>query len=176
MVSRGVNQGDGCARTHIEAAELWAKMLREWQKRFGFEGLAYVDIANEVPYFLPGYKALIKSESGQSWTGEAHEDNGAAFGSKLVNFVAGDINGALSALRREFPELRFTASIHGDERWLDIPVQFDCLDVHFYADIDRALARSDTVRRVDADASAPMQAGTKNSATAVPRRSARWRR
>ena len=129
-------KGTVAPRTHIEAAELWARMLREWQKRFGFEGLAYVDIANEVPYFLPDYKALIKSESGQSWTGEAHEDNGAAFGLKLINFVASDINGALSALQREFPELRFTASIHGDERWLDIPVQFDCLDVHFYADID----------------------------------------
>jgi hypothetical protein len=32
--------------------------------------------------------------------------------------------------------VRFTASIHGDERWLDVPVQFDCLDVHFYSDVD----------------------------------------
>ena len=39
-------------------------------------------------------------------------------------------------LRKEFPELRFTAPIHGDPRWLDVPVDFDCLDVHFYADAD----------------------------------------
>ena len=123
-------------QTFTEAAELWAKMLREWKKRFGFEGLQYVDICNEVPYFLPGLLKRIKAETGQSWTGEKHEDVGPAFGTELINFMASELNGAFSALQREFPELRFTASIHGDERWLDIPVQFDCLDVHFYADID----------------------------------------
>jgi hypothetical protein len=46
------------------------------------------------------------------------------------------LNPALAALQREFPEVRFTASIHGDERWLDVPVSFDCLDVHFYSDVD----------------------------------------
>jgi hypothetical protein len=119
-----------------EAAELWAKMLREWKKRFGFEGLQYVDVCNEVPYFLPGLLKRIKAETGQSWTGEKHEDNGPAFGMELIHFMANELNGAFSTLQREFPEIRFTASIHGDERWLDIPVQFDCLDVHFYADID----------------------------------------
>lgn len=123
-------------RTHAEAADLWARMLREWKKRFGFEGLVYVDIANEVPYFLPGFKDRIKQETGQSWTGESHEDMGAPFGNKLISYVGSELNGALSSLQREFPELRFTASIHGDVRWLDIPVQFDCLDVHFYSDID----------------------------------------
>jgi hypothetical protein len=39
-------------------------------------------------------------------------------------------------LQREFPQLCFTASIHDVERWLDSPVQFDCLDVRFHADID----------------------------------------
>jgi len=111
-------------------------MLREWKKRFGFEGLQYVDICNEVPYFLPGLLKRIKTETGQSWTGEKHEDVGPVFGMELINFMANDLNSAFSALQREFPEIRFTASIHGDERWLDIPVQFDCLDVHFYADID----------------------------------------
>jgi hypothetical protein len=123
-------------RAFIEAAELWAKMLREWKKCFGFEGLQYVDICNEVPYFLPGLLKRIKAETGQSWTGEKHEDVGPAFGSELIGFISNEMNSAFSALQREFPELRFTASIHGDERWLDIPVQFDCLDVHFYADID----------------------------------------
>ncbi len=42
-------------RTHLEAAELWARLLRGWKQRFGFEGLVYVDLANEVPYFLPGF-------------------------------------------------------------------------------------------------------------------------
>ena len=61
---------------------------------------------------------------------------GDAFTPRLISFVANDLNGAMTCLQREFPELRFTASMHGDVRWLDIPVQFDCLDVHFYADID----------------------------------------
>ncbi len=39
-------------------------------------------------------------------------------------------------LRREFPELRFTTSIHGDVRWFDVPLELDCVDVHFYADGD----------------------------------------
>ena len=123
-------------QTHREAAELWAIMLRQWQQRFGFEGLVYVDLANEVPYFLPGFLKRIKDETGQSWTGEEHEDVGPVFGERLVKYMAAELNGALGDLQREFPQLRFTASIHGDERWLEIPVQFDCLDVHFYADID----------------------------------------
>jgi hypothetical protein len=96
----------------------------------------YVDITNEVPYFLPGFLQRVKEDTGQSWTGESHEDMGAAFGSKLIAYVGSELNEAMRALQREFPQLRFTASIHGDVRWLDIPVQFDCLDVHFYADID----------------------------------------
>ena len=30
-------------RTHLEAAKLWAKLLRQWQQRFGFERLVYLD-------------------------------------------------------------------------------------------------------------------------------------
>ena len=30
-------------RTHLEAAELWSKLLRQWQQRFGFEKLVYLD-------------------------------------------------------------------------------------------------------------------------------------
>lgn len=122
--------------TPQQAAELWAIMLRQWQKRFGFDGLVYVDLANEMPYFLAGYKDRIKQYTGQSWTGEEHEDTGPTFSDKMISFIAGELNRAIGALQLEFPQLRFTASIHGDERWLDIPVQFDCLDVHFYADID----------------------------------------
>lgn len=29
--------------THLEAAELWAKLLRQWQQRFGFERSVYLD-------------------------------------------------------------------------------------------------------------------------------------
>ena len=40
---------------HAAGAELWATMLRAWKSRFGFDGLVYVDLHNEVPYFLPGF-------------------------------------------------------------------------------------------------------------------------
>jgi hypothetical protein len=122
--------------THLEAAELWAKLLREWKRRFGFDRLVYVDIANETPYFLPGFMDRIKAESGQSWNGDGQVDFNAPFGPRLIEFVSNELNGAMSMLQREFPEVRFTSSIHGDERWLDIPLQFDCLDVHFYSDMD----------------------------------------
>ena len=118
-------------RTHLEGAELWARMLREWQRRFGLEGLVYVDIANEVPYFLPGFLKRYESETGGGWN-----EGGAPFTPRQVEFLANDLNPALAYLQREFPELRFTGSIHGDERWLDVPAQFDCLDVHFYSDVD----------------------------------------
>jgi hypothetical protein len=121
--------GSKSPRTHMEAADLWAVMLREWQRRFGFEGLVYVDIANEVPYFLPGFMRRIEDETGRGW-GEA------AFSSRQVEFLSLELNTAMSALQREFPQLRFTASIHGDERWLEVPLNFDCLDVHFYSDAD----------------------------------------
>jgi hypothetical protein len=123
-------------RTHLEAAELWAKLLQQWQQRSSFERLVYLDIANEVPYFLPGFKQRIKDETGQSWTGEEHEDQGPVLSDRLVSFMSAELNGAIRALQREYPQVRFTASIHGDERWLGIPVQFTCLDAHFYADFD----------------------------------------
>jgi hypothetical protein len=119
-----------CPHTHLEAAELWRKILLDWKARFGFKGLVYVDIANEVPYFLPGYLQTLKDQTGADWSGSDR------FTSAQVEFLAHDLNAALSLLQREFPELRFTASIHGDTRWLEVPVQFDCLDVHFYADMD----------------------------------------
>lgn len=116
---------------HMAAAELWARMLRQWQQRFGFEGLVYVDLHNEVPYFLPGFSKRYEQETGGPW-----DEGGQPFTARQVQFLAGELNPALAALQREFPQVRFTASIHGDERWLDVPVQFDCLDVHFYSDVD----------------------------------------
>jgi len=36
----------------------------------------------------------------------------------------------------DLQELRFTTSIHGDARRFDVPLQLNCLDVHFCADVD----------------------------------------
>jgi hypothetical protein len=124
-------QAAAAPRTHVEAAELWITMLHEWKRRFGFAGLTYVDLANEVPYFLPGFMDRFREETGEPWGGSPR------FSARQIEFLAKELNDAFALLRREFPELRFTASIHGDERWLDVPVDFDCLDVHFYADADR---------------------------------------
>ncbi len=118
-------------KTHLEAAEVWAEFLRNWKARFGFSGLLYVDIANEVPYFLPGFMARYKEETGFGWS-----DNARFTGAEIA-YLAKELNEAMSALQREFPELRFTASIHGDTRWVEVPLEFDCLDAHFYADADR---------------------------------------
>lgn len=115
--------------THEEGAEMWCVMLREWKKRFGFDRLVYLDLVNEVPYFFPGFQARLKKETGMGW-------GAPVFSAAQIQFIAGELNTALRLLRREFPELRYTCSIHGDLRWLDIPVEFDCLDVHFYADAD----------------------------------------
>lgn len=116
-------------RSHVEAAEMWIKTLEQYKRRFGFNGLVYVDIANEVPFFLPGFKESFKNETGDGWGLPQFSENQVAFLSK-------DLNGAVALLARAFPELRFTASIHGDARWLQVPLEFDCLDVHFYADAD----------------------------------------
>ena len=114
---------------HRAGAELWIRMLREWKRRFGFEGLMYVDLANEVPYFFPGFLDRMKKETGYGW------ENGV-FNEAQIGFIAKELNEAIHLLMEAFPELRFTSSIHGDVRWLDVPVEFDCLDVHFYADAD----------------------------------------
>ncbi len=120
----------GTPRNHTEGAELWAGMLRAWQRRFGFDRLVYVDLANEVPYFFPGFLERLKKEHGFDWGA------GAPFTPAQVQVIAAELNPPLAALRREFPALRFTASIHADLRWLDVPLELDCLDVHFYADAD----------------------------------------
>lgn len=113
-----------------QGAEMWAVTLHEWKERFGFDRLVYVDIANETPYFFPNLQKRFRAATGQ--------DFGAArrFSSEQIGFLQEEINPALALLRREFPELRFTTSIHGDTRWFDVPLQLDCLDVHFYADAD----------------------------------------
>jgi hypothetical protein len=114
----------------VEGAEMWAVLLTDWKKRFGFDRLVYVDIANETPYFFPDFQERLKKVSGAGF-GDL-----AAFSAAQSAFLADEINNALKLLRREFPELRFTTSIHGDLRWLDVPLELDCLDVHFYSDAD----------------------------------------
>lgn len=116
--------------SHKAGAELWIRMLHDWKRLFGFDGLVYVDLANEVPYFFPGFLDRMKKATGFGW-------EGAVFNSAQIQFIAEELNDAIRLLMREFPELRFTCSIHGDVRWLDVPVMFDCLDVHFYADADQ---------------------------------------
>lgn len=116
--------------THLQAAEVWADFLRKWASRYGDDRLLYVDLQNEVPFFLPGYKDRFARETGHAW------DELPAFSDAQRQWLAADLNGAVRVLHREFPRLRFTGSIHGDLRWLDVPLEFDCLDVHFYADAD----------------------------------------
>lgn len=115
---------------HIEAAKGWIDFLHTWEDRFGFDRLVYVDIHNEVPYFLPGYREKFANETGSGWNDQP------VFSAAQRDWLARDLNGAMKLLHREFPQLRFTASIHGDVRWIDVPLDFDCLDVHFYADPD----------------------------------------
>lgn len=117
-------------RTHADGAEIWIKYLQEWKKRFGLDRLVYVDLANEVPYFFPGFMDRVKAEGGSEWW------SSPSFSPQMIQFLASEMNAAMKTLQREFPELRFTASIHGDLRWLDVPLEFDCLDVHFYSDAD----------------------------------------
>jgi hypothetical protein len=114
----------------VEGAEMWATTLTNWKQRFGFDRILYVDIANETPYFFPGFREQIKSATGKGF------NDLPVFSAEQSAFMANEINKALALLRREFPELRFTTSIHGDLRWLDVPLELDCLDVHFYADAD----------------------------------------
>lgn len=114
--------------TLSDGAEMWCQMLTQWKSRFGFDHLVYVDLANELPYFFPDFVPRLQRETGSDW--------GGVFDSQVIGFLTHEINSAMKLLQSEFPELRFTCSIHGDLRWLDVPVEFDCLDVHFYADAD----------------------------------------
>jgi len=119
--------------TFAQAAEIWATLLRSWQSRIGFDGLLYVDVVNEMPYFLPGFSERFAKDTGGPWSGP--EATGG-FTAEQAQYLAQEINPGLSALQRDFPAVRFTTSIHGDERWRDVPLQMDCMDVHFYADVD----------------------------------------
>ncbi len=124
-------------KTNLQAAEVWAGFLEQWKKRFGLDGLVYLDVANEIPYFLPEFIKTFTEATGAGWGVQPR------FTDAQIAFLSQDINDAMKLLQRAFPEVRFTGSIHGDVRWLDVPLNFDCLDVHFYADADpRWVART----------------------------------
>jgi hypothetical protein len=107
-----------------EIMEKWRIMLRQWKKRFGFEKCVYVDLANEFPYFLNGHMQNTIKNCGGRWTRQWND------------FIKQEVATCLRALRLEFPELRFMVSLHGDVRWIDLELELDVMDIHFYSDAD----------------------------------------
>lgn len=116
--------------TMMEGAEMWAKQLGDWKKRFGFDRAIYIDIANETPFFFPDLSERYKKLTGTDF------EEGGRFTPMQIAFLAEEINKPLAMLRREFPELRFTTSVHDDLRWFDVPLELDCIDAHFFSDAD----------------------------------------
>ena len=108
-----------------DITECWSTFLREWRKRFGFDRCVYVDLSNEFPHFLGGYQ------------GEVDRDHGGRWSRDWKAWIAQDVNGCLRRLREENPEVRFMVSLHGDPRWIDVDLELDVMDIHFYADADR---------------------------------------
>jgi hypothetical protein len=120
--------------TPMKQADVWLAFLDQWEKRFGLERIVYVDLINEFPCFMGGASKIIQDETGKGWEYLPEQ--------KVV--AARILNEALAHLRKQRPELRYTVSIHGDVRWLDVPLEMDCMDIHFYADADlRWCHRSD---------------------------------
>jgi hypothetical protein len=122
-------------RDTMEGAELWARMLRVLKREVGFERIAYVDFANEMPYFFPGFMDRLNTVDPDAKFGGYPVIGG--FTGVQKQWLRDALDRPLQALQAEFPELRFTHSIHGDTRWLTCGLtSFDCLDVHFYSDAD----------------------------------------
>jgi len=107
-----------------DITDMWKVMLREWKKRFGFNNCLYVDLSNEYPYFLNDHLDRTIAKSNERWSREWNE------------YIKIEVNTCLSELREEFPELRFMVSLHGDVRWIDLDLELDVMDIHFYADAD----------------------------------------
>lgn len=108
-----------------DAMGSWKAFLRKWRERFGFEGCVYVDLSNEYPYFFEGYLERTIEECHGRWTPEWNST------------IRQEVNGCLREIREEFPELRFMVSLHGDVRWIDLDLELDAMDIHFYADADQ---------------------------------------
>jgi hypothetical protein len=108
-----------------EDVAVWTPFLQEWKKRFGFDNCLMVDLCNEYPHFpLCTRKPWLNEQFGED------------FSAPWNAYVIKDCNAAMARMRRTFPELRFTMSTHGDVRWTELPLELDCLDVHFYACAD----------------------------------------
>ena len=103
----------------------WKTFLTEWKKRFGFDNCVYVDVSNEYPYFLSGHYERIMAEHNGRWSPEWNA------------YTRQEVNGCLRELRQMFPEVRFILSLHGDVNWIDLDLELDAMDIHFYADADQ---------------------------------------
>lgn len=110
--------------TFDEAATCWVRFLEQWKHRFGFDGCVYVDLNNEFPCFFPGLQDRLQKAGEQD----------PAMGRQ--RFFETTINPALREVRRAFPQLRFTVSLHGDVEYTGWDLELDCMDIHFYADAD----------------------------------------
>lgn len=116
--------GGAHPRDFAEGARCWIRFLEQWQHRFGFEGCAYVDLNNEFPCFFPGLgDELQEAEKEDPQNGKRR-------------WFESTINDALALMRKAFPELKFTVSLHGNVEYADWELELDCMDIHFYADAD----------------------------------------
>lgn len=119
-------------RSTLEGAELWAKLLRVIEREVGFERIVYVDYANEMPYFFPAFMQQLNAVQTRDGASPS-----APYTPEAAAWLREQLDAPLFALQREFPGLRFTHSIHGDPRWVEVGLKsFDCLDAHFYSDAD----------------------------------------
>ncbi|MEA2260746.1 MAG: hypothetical protein QOJ51_3571, partial [Acidobacteriaceae bacterium] len=82
----------------MEGAEIWATLLTDWKKRFGFDRIVYVDVANEMPYFFPEFVDRLKKATGVGF------DDLSSLSAAQISFLADEINKAMGLLRRDFPE------------------------------------------------------------------------
>jgi hypothetical protein len=114
----------------VAGAALWSRLLRGLQREVGLDRIVYVDFANEMPYFFPGFGTALKERAAPDQPGNVYSE-----GQKV--WLRDQLDRPLAVLQAEFPSLRFTHSIHGDPRWFQVGLtHLDCLDVHFYADAD----------------------------------------
>jgi len=120
----GFYDGGAAPQNLKELAGCWKAFLRNWKTRFGFDKCVFVDLSNEYPYFINGHFERTLNEYNGRWSPEWNA------------YIRQEANGCLKDLRREFPEVRFMVSIHGDVNWIDLGLELDVMDVHFYADAD----------------------------------------
>lgn len=131
----GLPEGWIQPRDTMHGAELWANQLRYLESEVGLDTVAFVDYANEMPYFFPGFLEAFDAIHPERGAGQWSRT--ASFSEEQCAFLRDHLDKPLQALQREFPQLMFTHSLHGDLRWLDVGLRsFDCLDIHFYSDAD----------------------------------------